>query len=168
MPLSRQGLWEAEMTTPAWKPWARARKATAGVGTMPALATRAPALRRPAASVAAIQGLDSRVSRPRRTVGLATVSLRREWARARPVAKMVVGSRGGSPATARMPSVPKSLRAVAMVIGSFRECGLKAANKKEAASWLRFAGCQVGECAYSAGIPCFLFLLFWPEFAAAD
>ena len=31
------------MTTPAWKPWVRARKATAGVGTTPADSTCAPA-----------------------------------------------------------------------------------------------------------------------------
>ena len=39
--------------------------------------------RRPAAKMAAIQGLDSRVSRPSRTAGSAQV-LRREWARATP------------------------------------------------------------------------------------
>ena len=39
MPLSCQGLCEAEMTTPAWKPCVRARNATAGVVTMPALST---------------------------------------------------------------------------------------------------------------------------------
>ena len=47
--------------------------------------------------------------------------LRREWARARPTAKMVVGSRGDSPATARMPSVPKSLRVAVDVIISILE-----------------------------------------------
>ena len=47
MPLSCQGLCEAEMTTPAWKPCVRARNATAGVVTMPALSTCAPASRRP-------------------------------------------------------------------------------------------------------------------------
>ena len=66
------------MTTPAWKPWVRARKATAGVGMTPALSTRAPAARRPAARVAAIQGLDSRVSRPSRTRARRQV-LRSEW-----------------------------------------------------------------------------------------
>src|SRR5208337_5314903 len=84
---------------------------------MPALSTRAPAERRPAARTAAIQGLDSRVSRPRRTAGSAHV-LRREWARARPVAKMVMGSSGDSPAMARMPSVPKRLRTRGAVIDS--------------------------------------------------
>ena len=66
--------------------------------------------RRPAARVAAIQGLDSRVSRPRITLGLrrtcaasgrAPGRRRRWWL-----------GRGGFAATARMPSVPKSLRAV--------------------------------------------------------
>jgi len=36
MPLSRQGLWEAETTTPASAARARTRWATAGVGTTPA------------------------------------------------------------------------------------------------------------------------------------
>ena len=67
MPLSRQGLCEAEITTPAANPCVRVRNATAGVVTMPALSTLTPAWRRPAASVAAIHGLDSRVSRPRMT-----------------------------------------------------------------------------------------------------
>ena len=50
----------------------------------------APASRNPAARVAAIHGLDSRVSRPKRTFGSRQV-LRSEWPRARPTAKMVVG-----------------------------------------------------------------------------
>ena len=65
MPLSCQGLWLAEMTTPAEKPCLRARKAMAGVVRMPADSTSAPAARRPAVRVAAIQGPDSRVSMPR-------------------------------------------------------------------------------------------------------
>ncbi len=52
------------MTTPALKPCLRARKAMAGVVRMPAEATPAPPARRPAASVAAIQGPLSRVSIP--------------------------------------------------------------------------------------------------------
>ena len=48
MPLSCQGLWEAEMTMPAEKEWARARKATAGVVMTPADSTVAPAAVRPA------------------------------------------------------------------------------------------------------------------------
>ena len=62
MPLSCQGLWLAEMTTPAEKPCLRARKAMAGVVRTPADLTSAPAARRPAVRVAAIQGQDSRVS----------------------------------------------------------------------------------------------------------
>ena len=52
---------------------------------------------------------------PQNNLGLRAVSLRSgagsECPRARPAAKMVVGSRGASPAMARMPSVPNSLRA---------------------------------------------------------
>ena len=44
--------------------------------------------------------------------------LRKEWARATPVAKMVMGSSGDSPAMARMPSVPKRLRRRGAVIVS--------------------------------------------------
>src|ERR1700756_3992181 len=117
MPLSSHGLCEAEITTPASKPCAPARNATAGVGTTPALSTHAPVQRKPAAIVAAIHGLDSRVSRPRMTLG-SPVFLRREWPSASPVAKIVVGSKGGSPATARIPSVPNNLRAVDMLIVS--------------------------------------------------
>ena len=62
MPLSCQGLCEAEMTMPAEKPWARARKATAGVVMTPADSTVAPPAVRPAVRVAAIQSEDSRVS----------------------------------------------------------------------------------------------------------
>ena len=69
MPLSAQGLCEAEMTTPAWNPCVLARNATAGVVTTPALSTMAPAWRRPSASVAAIHGPDSRVSRPKKNFG---------------------------------------------------------------------------------------------------
>ena len=64
MPLSCQGLWLAEMTTPAEKPCLRARKAMAGVVRTPADSTVAPPARRPAVRVAAIQGPDSRVSMP--------------------------------------------------------------------------------------------------------
>jgi len=110
----------------------------AGVVMTPALSTRAPAWRRPAARVAAIQGPDSRVSRPRITLGT-VAELRREWPKASPAAKMVVGSRGASPATARMPSVPKSLRVHAEVIISLFQffarrrpvwgCGFNAAGE---------------------------------------
>ena len=69
MPLSCQGLCEAEMTTPAENLCARARKATAGVGMTPALSTVAPPATRPAVSAAAIQSEDSRVSCPIKTRG---------------------------------------------------------------------------------------------------
>ena len=49
---------------PASKPSVRARYATAGVGTTPALTTVAPSLVNPRASSSSIQVPDSRVSRP--------------------------------------------------------------------------------------------------------
>ena len=49
MPLSWNGLWDAEMTRPAAKPWLRVRCATAGVGMTPALTTVAPAAVAPTA-----------------------------------------------------------------------------------------------------------------------
>ena len=91
MPLSCQGLCEAEMTMPAAKRWAQARKATAGVVMTPADSTVAPPAVSPAVSAAAIQSDDSRVSWPMRTRG----DLPRWWARAMPTARMVGGSSGG-------------------------------------------------------------------------
>jgi hypothetical protein len=44
--------------------------------------------------------------------------LRREWPIASPAAKTVAVSRGGSPAMPRIPSVPKSLRVVDVLIVS--------------------------------------------------
>src|SRR5579859_1041570 len=61
-----------------------------------------------AARRAAISGPDSRVSIPSKT-GLSASACRvRSSASARPSAVTVFGSRGGSPATPLMPSVPKS------------------------------------------------------------
>src|ERR1700733_2268898 len=98
---------------------------------MPALSTTAPALRTPAAMVAAIHWLDSRVSRPRMTFGF-EAALRTEWPRARPAAKIVFASRGATPATPRIPSVPKSLRSVDVLIvslsGFARSLGLRHAS----------------------------------------
>src|SRR5690242_13937565 len=105
MPLSRQGLCEAETTTPAEKPCVCVRYAMAGVGTTPALAVSTPVSRSPQTSSSAIHPLDSRVSCPMTT--------RRgpagRWSpSARPTAYTVFLSSGYSPATPRMPSVPKS------------------------------------------------------------
>ena len=94
MPLSCQGLWDGgdddagveavlageEGDGRAWGRCRRFRPARLLGG-------------RPAARVAAIQGLDSRVSRPRRTRARWR-DLRSEWASARPAAKMVLGSSG--------------------------------------------------------------------------
>src|SRR5688500_7514393 len=64
MPLSSYGLCDAEITIPASNPSVRARYATAGVGTTPALTTVAPSLVSPRASSSSIHDPDSRVSRP--------------------------------------------------------------------------------------------------------
>jgi hypothetical protein len=64
MPLSWNGLWEAEMTRPASKPSERVRKAIAGVGSTPALVIVAPCEQTPRASARSSQTPDSRVSRP--------------------------------------------------------------------------------------------------------
>ena len=64
MPLSSNGLCDAEMTMPASKPSALVRYATAGVGMTPAVVTRAAAEPAPRASSRSIQAPDSRVSRP--------------------------------------------------------------------------------------------------------
>ena len=95
------------MTTPAAKPWARARKATAGVVMTPALSTVAP----PASEAGGEGGGDP-------VAGLAGVHAEEdagrscaaasECASARPMAWTVAASSGDWPATPRMPSVPKS------------------------------------------------------------
>ena len=84
----------------------------AGVVTTPAKATSTLRCARPCASCAAIAGPDSRVSMPRSTGWLAWLWRCRSWPSAIPRAAMVAGSRGGSPATPRMPSVPNNLFAI--------------------------------------------------------
>ena len=110
MPLSVHGLCEAEITTPASNFRERARYATPGVVITPALCTSTLREARPRATRSAIQRLDSRVSWPIRTRGWGLVRPR-SWPRARPMRNVLSGVRGNSPATPRMPSVPKSCRA---------------------------------------------------------
>src|SRR5581483_1890237 len=64
IPLSCQGLCDAEITTPAANPLLRARYATPGVVITPALSASTPPDSRPDASNSAIQVLESRVSCP--------------------------------------------------------------------------------------------------------
>ena len=66
MPLSSNGLCDAEITRPASKPIARVTYAIAGVGMTPAVVISAPAECTPRASSRSIQSPDSRVSRPTR------------------------------------------------------------------------------------------------------
>ena len=108
IPLSWYGLCEAEITTPALK-WCRfVMVETADVGMTPADIGWPPASRIPPARAASIHGPDSRVSRPMSTSG-ARPSSRRSPTRAPPRAWIEGASRGYSPATARMPSVPNNL-----------------------------------------------------------
>ena len=107
MPLSWNGLWEAEMTRPAAKPWLRVRCATAGVGMTPALTTDAPAAAAPMARSRSIGSPDSRVSRPtsRRISPPVGGSA---FTSAMPRRRTVRVSSGGAPARPRTPSVPNS------------------------------------------------------------
>jgi hypothetical protein len=112
IPLSRYGLCEAEIITPAEKPAVRARKAMPGVGMIPAAMHSAPPRLAPEAIDRSIQSPDSRVSRPMRMRGAlsdrASVAAS-VLASADPTRVTVGGSRGKTPAVPRMPSVPKSL-----------------------------------------------------------
>src|SRR5690349_16731368 len=107
MPLSRYGLCDAEIITPAAKSSVRVRYATPGVVITPAKRTRAPCDASPPATNSAIHVPDSRVSAPIRI----SAPGRREATSspsAAPKAKIVAGSSGYSPATPRIPSVPNS------------------------------------------------------------
>ena len=117
MPLSSNGLCEAEMTAPRSYPAVRVKYATAGVGTTPAVATSAPSLAAPWASSASIQSPDSRVSRPMSSLGGLT---RRGNTRtsAPPRRRTVDRSSGATPATPRTPSVPNKRGTVKSVSGT--------------------------------------------------
>ncbi len=112
MPLSSNGLCDAEITMPASYP-ERVRYAMAGVGTTPALVTTAPSPEAPCASSASIHPPDSRVSRPTSSRGAAPAALsplvcgsaRTSEA---PSRRTVGGSRGYCPAAPRTPSVPNN------------------------------------------------------------
>jgi len=113
MPLSRYGLCDAEIITPAWNGPVRVSQATPGVVITPACRTRTPWLASPPATSSAIHCPDSRVSIPIRTSGPIRISgsasrVVTSRAKATPKANMVAGSSGYSPATPRIPSVPNS------------------------------------------------------------
>ena len=106
-PLSVHGLCEAETTTPASRLELRVSHATAGVGTTPAKRTVAPFATSPPESAATIVAEDSRVSQPTTTEIRGRAS---EVASAAPTFETVSASSGGTPASPRMPSVPKRAR----------------------------------------------------------
>src|SRR5690606_15619127 len=110
MPLSANGLCDADRTTPRSKSSVPARYATAGVGATPMLVTSAPSDEAPVASASSSHSPDSRVSRP--TMSRAG---RSAWlscparTMAAPSRVTVSRSSGHWPATPRTPSVPNSL-----------------------------------------------------------
>src|SRR5215470_11561624 len=107
MPLSSNGLCDAEITIPRSYPADRVRYATPGVGTTPALVTCAPSPAAPCASSASIQAPDSRVSRPTRILG-DDEPCGSARTTAAPSRRTVDGSSGNSPAFPRTPSVPNN------------------------------------------------------------
>src|SRR6185503_20152828 len=109
MPLSRYGLWEAEMTQPRSASSIEASTATPGVGMTPASSATPPAATMPSTRAASSIGPLSRVSRPItiRAPGPAT------RAAAAPSDRAVSAVRS-TPATPRTPSVPNSLRTASM------------------------------------------------------
>ena len=94
------------MTTPASAPRWGTSVASPGVGITPAISTRAPPLVRPAVSAASSIGPDRRVSRPITNSGCGPAFLASTTAAARPTCTANSGV-SSSPATPRMPSVPK-------------------------------------------------------------
>src|SRR5512137_2542737 len=94
------------MTTPASAPRWLTSAASPGVGITPATSTRAPPLVRPAVSAASSMGPLSRVSRPITNSGCGPAFCASTAAAARPTWTANSGV-SRSPATPRMPSVPK-------------------------------------------------------------
>ena len=109
MPLSSNGLWDAEITTPAVKPLSGVRYATAGVGTTPGLVRSRPGPRRrgPARAQSTPPTRACRGPARNRT-GTAGSSCRSARTSAAPSRRTVGESSGYSPALPRTPSVPNS------------------------------------------------------------
>ncbi len=97
------------MTTPRSALVSRASSATAGVGTVPARAIRAPADVIPAINALSIKSPEMRVSRPMTTVGRVVELREITSTAAEPMRAIVSGTSGGRFAMPRMPSVPKRL-----------------------------------------------------------
>src|SRR5215216_1235906 len=116
MPLSSDGLCDADSTTASAKPWRRTSSGAPGVGRMPPSIASPPAAEMPAATAASSISPDSRVSRMTSTRGTAA-STRRVAARASASDSSAVRN---SPATPRTPSVPKSLRAKPLALRELR------------------------------------------------
>src|SRR5579863_2674221 len=119
MPLSVQGLCEAEITTPASYFRERARYASPGVVRTPALCTSQPQEASPSVTRSAIHELDSRGSWPTTTLARGLPRIK-SCPSARPIRYVLSAVSGNSPATPRIPSVPKSCRLAEFIAG----CGL--------------------------------------------
>ena len=117
MPLSPNGLCEAEITAPGALRCS-ATAATPGVGSTPRSTTSAPSVASPAEKAAWSSGPERRVSRPTTKVGAGRT---RAVARPRASASSAVSS---SFATPRTPSVPKRPGAISVPLAyRFEYCG---------------------------------------------
>src|SRR3954452_5961545 len=110
IPLSGNGLCEAESTAPMSARCSRTSTATPGVGSTPARSAIPPAEAMPAHSASSSSGPDRRVSRPTSTTGARSATPRSRTSRtaAEPSASASCGLRDGLFATPRTPSVPNS------------------------------------------------------------
>src|SRR3989442_7234437 len=107
MPLSSNGLWEAESTMPPSAASARVSSAIPGVGSTPTTKQSPPAPSTPAVSADSRRGPERRVSRPITSRTRSTPrSVRSVATSCRPTRQARSGVSGSSLATPRMPSVP--------------------------------------------------------------
>src|SRR4051812_7029807 len=116
IPLSANGLWEAETTAARSKLTRGASTDAAGVGRTPPSIASPPPAAIPAASASSSIGPDSRVSRTIRTCGR-SASWRSAAARPSRTARSGVSN---SPTGPRTPSVPKSWRWTGLIVGRGR------------------------------------------------
>src|SRR5215469_2990406 len=115
IPLSWNGLWEAEITTPASARMLRVRKAIPGVGSGPTSQTSTPIEQMPDSSAVSSMYPDSRVSLPMRILRRRLEEFRNTCASARPSFRAVSEVIGSRFATPRTPSVPNSLGCLSIV-----------------------------------------------------
>src|SRR5580704_10912014 len=133
----------------------------------PALCTWQPQEASPSATRSAIQALDSRVSWPITTPACGLVRTRL-WPSARPIRNVLSWVKGNSPATPRMPSVPKSCRvcevirnrstgAAGRLLHDNRNpdrSGLRNLNQRIGNVWMPDEGHAIHGSAYINGVGC--------------